>query len=288
MLKSIVALAILTLGMALQATAFTDTSKKTVMAAATDPVDGYMSLAPNVVFPEVIDLSDNSETAIAYIEKFAEKRHDYLVRTYKRGKRFFDKVTKVLKRCNLPAELRVLLALESGFNANAVSSAGAVGYWQFMDDVAKEYGLKIVPQPDAETRKQMLKLSPDSLAKLRKAALKDERRNFNKSTFAAARYLKDRTRNLGNNWLLIVASYNWGIGNVWNAMERCGKVNPGFWDIKDLLPAETRNYVMNFIALNVIYHNYEKFASGNLRFRPVMARLLVPEQPGVAAGEGRK
>jgi membrane-bound lytic murein transglycosylase D len=97
----------------------------------------------------------------------------------------------------------------------------------------------------------------------------DERTNFNKSTLAAARYLRDRRLNLDDNWLLVVASYNWGIGNVWNAMERCGKENPTFWDIKKYLPEETKAYVMNFITLNVIYKNYDKFLKNNLVFKPV-------------------
>ncbi len=259
------------MGNAVQAAPFpSDTAKKPLSAESFTEAPAedaeYITLEPNVVFPDI--LTGNEEEATEYIGQFAEKRREYLLRTYKKGKRFFDKAAAILRKFNLPAELKVLLALESGFNAHAVSSAGAVGYWQFMDEVAKEYGLRIVAQPDAVARKKMAKLSPDSIAKLKKAALKDDRRNFSRSTWAAARYLKDRSRNLGNDWLLIVASYNWGIGNVWNAMEQSGKTNPGFWDIKDHLPAETRNYVMNFITLNVIYNNYGKFVNRTLRFKP--------------------
>ncbi|HNP53542.1 MAG TPA: hypothetical protein PKK69_02950, partial [Ferruginibacter sp.] len=73
--------------------------------------------------------------------------------------------------------------------------------------------------------------------------------------------------NLNNDWLLIAASYNCGVGNVWNAMERCGKANPDFWDIKKYLPQETQYYVMNFITLNVIFSNYETFLKDELCFR---------------------
>ena len=68
--------------------------------------------------------------------------------------------------------------------------------------------------------------------------------------------------------LLIVASYNCGVGNVWDAMKKTGKPDPDFWDIKDYLPAETRAYVMNFITLNVIFHNYDKFENNTLLFTP--------------------
>ena len=47
----------------------------------------------------------------------------------------------------------------------------------------------------------------------------------------------------------MVASYNCGVGNVWEAMKKTGKTDPDFWDVKDYLPAETQAYVMNFITL---------------------------------------
>ena len=193
---------------------------------------------------------------------------------YKKGKTIFPKVTKTFKKYNVPQEFKVLIALESAFNGNAVSGAGAVGYWQIMDEVAKEYGLKYIPQPTAEEKKLALKQKalkvPDTAkAVAKKPTIKDERKNFARSTQTAARYLRDRCKNLNNNWLLVVASYNCGIGNVWDAMRKTGKTNPSFWDVKPYLPAETRNYVMNFIALNVVYHNYEKFAGNNLNFNSV-------------------
>ena len=56
-------------------------------------------------------------------------------------------------------------------------------------------------------------------------------------------------------------------------MEKTGKENPDFWDIKKYLPAETRTYVMNFITLNVLFHNYEKFSDNTLSFKPVKVKL---------------
>ena len=103
--------------------------------------------------------------------------------------------------------------------------------------------------------------------------VKDDRKNFNKSTYAAARYLKDRSRNLNNDLLLMVASYNCGIGNVWEAMKKCGKTDPDFWDVKSYLPGETQYYVMNFITLNVIFNNYEKFTNNNLMFTPTKVKV---------------
>ena len=179
----------------------------------------------------------------------------------------------------------MLLALESAFNGNAVSKAGAVGYWQIMDDVAKEYGLKIEAGQQKAVVKTTNKVAVSTLVAAKgapkKAVVADERKNFNKSTHTAARYLKDRMRNLKNDWLLVAASYNWGVGNVWNAMQRTGKAQPTFWDIKNYVPAETKTYVMNFIALNVVFKNYDKFSKGNLCFKdeiPAKIQSINPEK----------
>lgn len=234
----------------------------------------------NVVFPEI--LAGNEAESISYIEKFSSTRKSYLVNTYNRGKKLFPKAEAILKKYNVPLEFKVLLALESGFNANAVSSAGAVGYWQFMDVVAREYGLKIASKVKVEKKgKHSKSISTKNKKPLMKLVGNDDRKNFNKSTHAAARYLKDRGRNLDNDWLLIAASYNCGVGNVWNAMERCGKKSPDFWDIKKYLPAETQAYVMNFITLNVIFNNYEAFTKNALCFKDV---ICIDESPETEEG----
>ncbi len=204
-----------------------------------------------VVYPK--NLSADKKQTLDYVQKFSEKRRDYLLKTFKTGKKFFPKILTVLNKYHLPQELKVLIALESGFNGKAVSRVGALGYWQIMDEVAKEYGLHIA-------------ITNQTSSVINKKKEKDDRTNLAKSTLVAVKYLRDRCRNLNNNLLLIVASYNCGVGNVWHAMERTGKSNPDFWDIKKYLPAETKAYVMNFIALNVIFNNYNKFVKNQLVF----------------------
>jgi soluble lytic murein transglycosylase-like protein len=253
-----------------------DTTKKKLLAAVSVKDNaGFITLEPNVVFPEA--LTGNEAETLAYIEKFSENRRAYLIRTYNRSKKYFPKATAILKKHNLPQELKVLLALESAFNANAVSKAGAVGYWQIMDEVAKEYGLKYVAQEKAAEKKIEKKKNGKAVVvkmpAVKQAVVKDDRKNFNKSTYAAARYLKDRGRNLDNNLLLMVASYNCGVGNVWEAMKKTGKTDPDFWDIKAYLPAETQAYVMNFITLNVVFNNYEKFTNNSLLFTPTNVKI---------------
>lgn len=211
-----------------------------------------------VEFPDL--LKGHEEEALPYVESFAKRRKDYLIRTYNRDQAYSKKILPIFDQFDVPSELRVLMALESAYNPNARSRAGAVGYWQFMDAVAREYQLKI-PQVHVyrhKTKKGKMRVVRKIVGK------KDERKDFTKSTYAAARYLNDRKRNFNNDWLLIVAAYNYGTGNVWDAMAKCKKENPTFWDVKDFLPAETRTYVMNFIALNVIFHNYDKFVTDKL------------------------
>lgn len=232
-----------------------DTTLLAVNNSVTTPATFTNIKIANVVFPS--SLEKHKEASISYIQKYSDNKREYLIRMYQKGKKFFPKIVTVFKKYNLPQELKVLIALESAFSANAVSLAGAVGYWQMMDDVAKEYGLQIITATD----------------KLIKSKKKDDRNNFSKSTIAAAKYLRDRSHNFNNDVLLMAASYNCGAGNVRQAMKRSGKINPDFWDIKKFLPAETRNYVMNFIALSVIFKNYEKFAKKQLVFNNEMIKL---------------
>ncbi len=245
---------------------FADTSKKVTNSPGSDPAMRTVIIREaNVVYPEILE--EHAKHSIDYVAKFSETRRAYLQRTYLRSKKYFPKAQLILKKYDVPTEFAVLLALESAFNGNAVSGAGAVGYWQIMDNVAREYGLKIANNTKKVTPATKPKPGSKNVAGAKKPVIIDERKNFSKSTYTAARYLKDRMRNLDNDWLLIAASYNWGVGNVWNAMQRSGKKNPTFWDIKKQVPSETRAYVMNFIALNVIFKNYEKFRTNTLCFK---------------------
>jgi membrane-bound lytic murein transglycosylase D len=242
-------------------------NKKPVLASVEKRIQPALAVKKSLaIFPEI--LKGNEEEALSYIEKFSTKRRDYLIRMYSKGKQLLPKAAIILSKYSLPAELKILLTLESAYNPSAVSKAGAVGYWQIMDEVAKEYGMKYITQQFAgKTKEKKLKRKRTEKKRSPIVRIKDDRKNFVASTHTAACYLRDRRRNLDDNWLLIVASYNCGIGNVWKAMERSEKIRPTFWDIKNYLPAETRAYVMNFITLNVIFHNYELFLKHKLIFK---------------------
>ncbi len=226
----------------------------------------------NVAYPKL--LSKHQAKSIDYVKKFSENRRKYLNHLHEKSETIFPVVESILKKHRIPEEFKILMAIESGFNANAVSTAGAIGYWQFMNESAADYGLKIDIKKTIVVKRRN--------KKIKKIIVHDERTDLLKSTHAAARYLRDRSLNLNQDWLLVAASYNCGVGNVWKAMKRTGKASPSFWDIEKYLPEETRNYVMNFITLNVIFKNYSAYEKGRLYFQdeliPIEIKNTVAEQ----------
>ncbi len=195
---------------------------------------------PNrVVYPEI--LSEHREESKAYIRKYMRKEREYIKLMFRRGKSYLPVARNILNKYDVPIEFQVLPALESNFSAQAVSPAGAVGYWQFMPELAREYGLKI-------------------------GGKYDERKNFSKSTVAAAKFFRDQLKVYNDDPLLVVAAYNSGTGRVNLAIKKSGIKNPDYWQIREYLPAETRRFVMNFLALNVIHSNYDKFLAKTINF----------------------
>lgn len=262
-------------------------------APETELKEAVLERPANIVYPSA--LQQWQQHSIGHVEEYARKRRERFFDIARNGKKYFPSIVKTLSKYELPEELKVLIALESDFNPNVVSWAGAVGYWQFMDQTAREYGLNIISKEEREAE-----LKPkETLVKSRgkKAAVKevkavtavkkqpkkkDDRKNLAKSTRAAARYLGNSYQLFNEDILLTVASYNCGPGNVKKAQERSGIQNATFWDIKECLPAETRNYVMNFIALNVLLKNYDALRDKTLRFRPEtmkVSEMVAGEQP---------
>lgn len=224
----------------------------------------------NVVYPGLF--TPHFTNTISYVENFSNKRKKYLTILYKKSKDFFPQVTEVFQQYNIPQEFKVLMAIESGFNANALSPVGALGYWQFMGASAKEYGLRV----NMKVRNINYKYTAKKFrykrhrSRVKKYVIVDDRKDLMKSTHAAAKYLRDRCRELNNDWLLVAASYNCGIGNVRKAIKKSGMECATFWDVQQFLPKETRNYVMNFITLNVIFENYDKYEQGTLCFKDLI------------------
>ena len=149
------------------------------------------------------------------------------------AKYYFPMFEEALDKYGCPLELRYLAVIESALNPVAVSKAGATGLWQFMYNTGKMYGLEV-------------------------STLVDDRRNPLQSTDAAARHLKDLSELFWGDWVLAIAAYNCGQGNVNKAITRSGgKTN--FWDIYSYLPKETRGYVPAFYGAWFVMQYYDKF-----------------------------
>jgi membrane-bound lytic murein transglycosylase D len=206
-------------------------------AIADEPAEAVNPLS--VIYPA--NLQQYRAKSKDYVESFSKKKREYIIYIFEKGENYLARAAAILDERGMPAELEMIPALESQFNSWAISSAGAVGYYQFMGELAREYGLHI-------------------------GGKGDERKNFTKSTIAASKFFKDQLSYFNNDLLLSVASYNCGPGRVKLAIKRSGRTDPDFWDIKRYLPFETRKFVMDFIAFNVIGTNYDKFLNNQLDF----------------------
>ncbi len=163
--------------------------------------------------------------AVSFVEDYMDENSKDLLKMKDWGRPYFNMMDAVFTSHGLPAELKYLAVIESELKNSAKSWAGAVGPWQFMPGTARTLGLKVNNKVD-------------------------ERTNFVKSTRAAAVYLKDLYKEFGD-WLLVIAAYNGGPGNVYSAIRKSGSRN--FWVLQGYLPNETRNHVKKFIGTHYIF-----------------------------------
>ena len=186
---------------------------------------------------------------------FERVEREFIVNTYlnsftmlsiKRSTRWFPVIEPILKRNNVPDDFKYLAVIESGLY-NAVSAAGATGYWQFMEEAGKKYGLEINSEVD-------------------------ERYNVEKSTEAACGYLKD-AYSIFKNWTLAAASYNMGLNGVQKQLERQKADN--YYNL--LLNEETSRYIARVIAMKEILKNPEKygyFIKDNEKYAPLKENII--------------
>ena len=177
-----------------------------------------------------------SEYVTQYVEKYLTTHNRTLNVVQGRSNKQFPLMDNVLQKHEIPKELKYLAVIESALNNNAVSKVGAVGPWQFMAPTARLMGLTVNKK-------------------------RDDRKDWYKSTNAAAKYLTTLYDDL-NDWLLVVAAYNSGPTPVKRAMARTGSNN--FWDIKKYLPRETQGHVLAFIATATIFEKMGKFIGNTL------------------------
>lgn len=186
----------------------------------------------SIYFDRIEHLNTNSPMDLVYnkyvrdfINLYAVKKRGLTSRVLGLTQVYFPMIEQDLDRYDIPQEMKYLAIVESALNTNARSPVGASGLWQFMLGTGKMYDLNVT-------------------------SYVDDRLDPYKSTIAACQHFKDLYRTY-HDWLLVLAAYNSGPGNVNKAIRRSGgKMN--FWEIRNYLPRETRDYVPAFIAVNYV------------------------------------
>jgi soluble lytic murein transglycosylase-like protein len=139
-----------------------------------------------------------------------------------RYREYREPLGRILIEEKVPVELLAVAMVESGFNPMALSPKGARGIWQFMPETAERYGLVVSVDDDHRTHPE-------------------------RSTRAAARYLRDLYRQFGD-WKLALAAYNWGENRLQRIIEQTGIHDFDRLARRGLLPLETRKYVPAVLA----------------------------------------
>lgn len=168
-----------------------------------------------------------NEQVRSYIDYYTGEGREIFARLLHRAERYIPFMRRIFEEEGLPQDLTYLALVESGFNPHAYSHAHAAGPWQFIQSTAENYGLS-----NDEWR--------------------DERRDFEKSTRAAARFLSELYDRFAGDWYLAVAAYNAGGGRISRAMEENGAED--FWELSanSSLRDETKNYLPKLLAVLTI------------------------------------
>ena len=163
--------------------------------------------------------------------------------------RYMKIARDAFRKAGVPEDIVWLGQVESAWQPKAKSWAAASGLWQFISSTGAAYGL-------------------------RQTAYVDERNGIEKPTSASARHLKDLANRYNGDWLLAMAAYNTGAGNIDRAISRAGEAN--FWKIYPYIAQETRNYVPNILAVILIAKNPEKYGFLGIRPEAPMSFESVP------------
>lgn len=191
----------------------------------------YPLSLPSVTIP--IEVNEHVEKNLTFLTQ--DRGRKFFRKWLERSGKWFPLMRRIAREENMPDEIIFLSMIESALDPNATSGAKAVGLWQFMQATAGDYNLKV-------------------------NLYIDERRDPEKATRAAMRYLKWLFNEFGD-WYHALAAYNSGPnGPVKRGIEQLGRDNnPSFWDIRDMLPRETKNYVPLFIATTIIGSNPSEY-----------------------------
>jgi membrane-bound lytic murein transglycosylase D len=194
-----------------------------------------------------------------FIRYFQNKGRDRFGRYLARSGKYSDMMRGILSKYGLPEDLIYLALIESGFSPKAYSSARAAGPWQFIAGTGRRYGLRI-----------------DWWA--------DERRDAEKSTHAAASYLRD-LYGMFDSWPLAAAAYNAGEGKIIKAVHRYKSDDFAELIRYRYLKQETKDYVPKMLAALTIAKEPEKYGFGDVEYEePLNLRtVIVPGGTDLAA-----
>jgi membrane-bound lytic murein transglycosylase D len=191
----------------------------------------------------------------AYIDLFQNQQRKSFSIWLSRSGKYLPLMQKELKEAGLPQDLAYLAMIESGYNQKAYSKANASGLWQFIPGTGVQYNL--------EMNKYL-----------------DERRDAEKSTQAAVKFLSNLYDEFGD-WHLAVAAYNAGPGKISKGIERYGVKD--FWSLAELdyLAMETKRYVPKLIASIIIAKNPEKYGFTDIQFEKPYSYDTIEVGPGM-------
>lgn len=152
----------------------------------------------------------------------------------RRADTFLHMIIEEINRRGMPAELALLPFVESGFDPDVFSHAGAAGLWQFIPSTGRNYGLK-------QTRTYDARMDPFA------------------ATGAALNYLQKLHREFKGDWLKALAAYNCGENCVHRAVRRAKAAgrSDSYWDLS--LPRETMNYVPRLLAFQELIGNASRY-----------------------------
>ena len=155
--------------------------------------------------------------------------HSSTLLLFKRANRIFPIIEPILREYGIPEDFKYLAAIESHLDPRAVSPARAVGLWQLMEATGKQYGLRITTTVD-------------------------ERRNIEKSTQAACKYLREAYQKYGD-WVTVAISYNAGMGRISDEIEKQREASA----LNLYLVEETSRYPYRIFAAKLIFENPYKY-----------------------------
>jgi membrane-bound lytic murein transglycosylase D len=175
----------------------------------------------------------------------------------KRSGRYRGIVASALRERFLPQDLQALVMIESGYNASAVSSAGAAGLWQLMPETARIYKLRVEEDYD-------------------------ERRSVEKSTDAAVQHISDLYQKFSS-WELAFAAYDMGYRALVSRVRELGTND--YWTIAGVegaLPREAVLYVPKLIACAIVMRNLDRYGFDDTHLDPPISVADLDVPPGTS------